>query len=162
MDTCNCWWVLPCCLAHASSTSACDTWCYTLEDNNTAGLVSPHTPPAAASGHYTITWTLKNGGWPRYIGTNLAGLYRQVFGITDLKGLQHDFKFIPAKPLKEQAAPDATAAATNDQTTLRCVRECFITYSQQPQASTALILKTASIVLASSKAYMYTTASMLA
>lgn len=87
--------------------------------------MSTHVPPAAASGHYTITWTLKNGGWTRYIGTNLAGLYKLVFGMADIKGLQHDFRFIPNKPLQERAAPDATAAATNDQQRLRCVLECM-------------------------------------
>jgi hypothetical protein len=30
---------------------------------------------------FKITWTLKEGGWPRYIATQLAGMYRQVFGI---------------------------------------------------------------------------------
>lgn len=55
---------------------------------------------STVSGHYRITWTLKNGGWPRYIATNLAGMYRNVFGINNVKGLQgNDFKFIPHKPV---------------------------------------------------------------
>lgn len=96
--------------------------------------MSTRVPPAAASGHYTITWTLKNGGWTRYIGTNLAGLYRLVFGMADIKGLNHDFKFIPNKPLQEQTAADATAAAANDQQPLRCVLVCMCA-SQQLQDS---------------------------
>jgi hypothetical protein len=107
-------------------------------------------PPAAASQHYTITWTLKNGGWTRYIGTNLAGLYRLVFGITDIKGHQHDFKFIPAKPLPDQAAADATAAATNDQRPLRCVAQGIMQcMCQQPPPIKASSLQAASIMLAS-------------
>lgn len=81
---------------------------------------------AVDSGHYTITWTIKNGGWPRYIATNIAGMYKLVFGITDVKGLeQNDFKFIPAasvKPIKVQddaADVDDTAAAADDQTRIR-------------------------------------------
>jgi len=83
-------------------------------------------PMDADSGHYTITWTIKNGGWPRYIATNIAGMYKLVFGITNVKGLEHnDFKFIPAasvKPIKVQddaADVDDTAAAADDQTRLR-------------------------------------------
>jgi hypothetical protein len=38
-----------------------------------------------ASGHYTVIWTTKTGGWPNYINTNIAGLYRLVFGISDVK-----------------------------------------------------------------------------
>jgi len=82
-------------------------------------------PSDADSGHYTITWTIKNGGWPRYIATNIAGMYKLVFGITDVKGLAvNDFKFIPAasvKPIKAQddtADQDDTAAASDDQTPL--------------------------------------------
>lgn len=72
----------------------------------------------ADSGHYTVTWTIKNGGWPRYISTNLAGLYRLVFGITDVKGLKYnDFKFIPNKAPEEAGQTEAmngTAAAADD------------------------------------------------
>jgi len=53
-------------------------------------------------------------------------MYKLVFGITNLKGLeQNDFKFIPAasvKPIKAQddaADVDDTAAAADDQTRLR-------------------------------------------
>lgn len=52
----------------------------------------------AESGDYKVTWTIKNGGWPRYIATNIAGMYRIVFGISDPKGLgENDFQFIPSK-----------------------------------------------------------------
>eukprot|EP00879_Flechtneria_rotunda_P009277 GHRR01009712.1.p1 GENE.GHRR01009712.1~~GHRR01009712.1.p1 ORF type:complete len:439 (+),score=125.12 GHRR01009712.1:755-2071(+) len=55
----------------------------------------------ADSNQYIVTWTLKNGGWPRYISTNIAGMYRIVFGISIIKGLEdNDFKFIPAKSVK--------------------------------------------------------------
>jgi hypothetical protein len=42
--------------------------------------------PSACSGCagsrlFKITWTLKEGGWLRYIATQLAGMYRQVFGV---------------------------------------------------------------------------------
>lgn len=69
----------------------------------------------AASGHYTVMWTTKTGGWPRYINTNLAGLYRLVFGINEVRGVtNNDFKFIPNKK-PTAVAPDATAATANDQ-----------------------------------------------
>lgn len=69
---------------------------------------------AADSGLFKITWTLKNGGWPRYIATNLAGMYRNVFGIKKVKGLKYnDFKFIPHKPLPKSQA--AAAAAEGSQ-----------------------------------------------
>lgn len=69
----------------------------------------------AESGHYTVMWTTKTGGWPRYINTNLAGLYRLVFGINEVKGVtNNDFRFIPNKK-PEAVAPDATAATANDQ-----------------------------------------------
>eukprot|EP00878_Enallax_costatus_P028047 GHUV01030249.1.p1 GENE.GHUV01030249.1~~GHUV01030249.1.p1 ORF type:complete len:309 (+),score=43.84 GHUV01030249.1:241-1167(+) len=62
-------------------------------------------PQDAATGHYKITWTLRNGGWPRYISTNLAGMYRNVFGINEVKGLKdNDFKFIPNKPVTSMRA----------------------------------------------------------
>lgn len=45
-----------------------------------------------------LTWDLKRGGWPRYVNTNLAGMYRVVFGQSEVKGgIDHDFKYIPAK-----------------------------------------------------------------
>lgn len=69
-------------------------------------------PQPADSGHYTVTWTIKNGGWPRYIATNLASLYRLVFGITELKGMKYnDFKFIPNKTPEEITTGEDTAAA---------------------------------------------------
>jgi Uma2 family endonuclease len=68
-------------------------------------------------------WTTKTGGWPRYINTNLAGLYRLVFGINEVKGVSNsDFKFIPNKKPEKPVVPDATAASANDQEPLnRCV-----------------------------------------
>lgn len=62
----------------------------------------------ADSGHYMVTWTIRNGGWPRYVSTNLASLYRLVFGITDLKGVKYnDFKFIPNKAPEDISTADA-------------------------------------------------------
>jgi hypothetical protein len=42
----------------------------------------------AGSGDYKTSWTIRNGGWPRYISTNIAGMWRQVFKVKDVKGLE--------------------------------------------------------------------------
>lgn len=44
--------------------------------------------PVSGSGDYKTSWTIRNGGWPRYISTNIAGMYRNVFGIKNVKGLE--------------------------------------------------------------------------
>lgn len=54
----------------------------------------------ADSGDYTTSWTVRNGGWQRYIMTNLVGMYCQAFGMKNLKGVPaSDFKFIPNRPV---------------------------------------------------------------
>jgi hypothetical protein len=66
-----------------------------------------------------MVWTLRRGGWPRYIATTLAALYRQVFGVKQVQGLDHDFVFVPSRepPLLRRrrrnraGAKAATAAA---------------------------------------------------
>jgi hypothetical protein len=40
------------------------------------------------SGDYKTSWTIRNGGWPSYISTNIAGMWRQVFKIKEVKGLE--------------------------------------------------------------------------
>ncbi|WIA39152.1 hypothetical protein OEZ86_005280 [Tetradesmus obliquus] len=61
---------------------------------------------------FKITWTLKEGGWHRYIATQLAGMYRQVFGIGKVKGLKYnDFRFIPNQPI---TPADIAAVAAAD------------------------------------------------
>ncbi|KAI8472007.1 MAG: male sterility protein-domain-containing protein [Monoraphidium minutum] len=61
---------------------------------------------AAESGDYMMSWTLRRGGWPRYIATTLAGMYRQIFGITRVEGpIDHDFAFIPSRERSRSAAP---------------------------------------------------------
>jgi hypothetical protein len=42
----------------------------------------------AGSGDYKTSWTIRNGGWPRYISTNIAGMWRQVFKVKEVKGLE--------------------------------------------------------------------------
>jgi hypothetical protein len=45
-----------------------------------------------------MAWTLRLGGWPRYIATALAGMYRTVFGVTEVRGpIGHDYAFIPSR-----------------------------------------------------------------
>ncbi|KAF8068303.1 L-aspartate oxidase [Scenedesmus sp. PABB004] len=72
----------------------------------------------AGSGHYTVTWTIRNGGWLRYIHTNIAGMYRIVFGMSNLKGLEDsEFRFIPSRsvlPVQRSASAAAAAAADED------------------------------------------------
>ncbi|KAF6257117.1 male sterility protein-domain-containing protein [Scenedesmus sp. NREL 46B-D3] len=66
----------------------------------------------AASRLFKITWTLKEGGWPRYIATQLAGMYRQVFGVSKVKGLKYnDFRFIPHQAI---TPADVAAVASAD------------------------------------------------
>jgi hypothetical protein len=71
-----------------------------------------------------VTWTIRNGGWPRYVSTNLASLYRLVFGITDLKGMKYnDFKFIPNK-----APEEITTAVADDTQPLNRYCNCACMY----------------------------------
>jgi hypothetical protein len=45
----------------------------------------------------------------------LAGIYRQVFGIKEIKGMAHDFVFVPhKKPAAAAAAADTVADAVAD------------------------------------------------
>eukprot|EP00878_Enallax_costatus_P005649 GHUV01005923.1.p1 GENE.GHUV01005923.1~~GHUV01005923.1.p1 ORF type:complete len:571 (+),score=168.70 GHUV01005923.1:688-2400(+) len=69
----------------------------------------------SGSAHYKVTWTIRNGGWPRYISTNIAGMYRIVFGMSDVKGLEdNDFKFIPSRSRVLAPAKDPSGAPEND------------------------------------------------
>lgn len=68
----------------------------------------------AGSGDYKTSWTIRNGGWPRYISTNIAGMWRQVFKVKEVKGLEdNDFKFIANRSVRPGFKPD-TAKASND------------------------------------------------
>lgn len=61
-----------------------------------------------------MVWTLRRGGWPRYIATTLAGMYRQVFGLNRVEGpIDHDFRFIPSRepPLLRRRRKLAPAAS---------------------------------------------------
>ncbi|GBF91108.1 hypothetical protein Rsub_04777 [Raphidocelis subcapitata] len=63
---------------------------------------------------YVMVWTLHRGGWPRYVATTLAGMYRQVFGCRSVQGpIGHDFVFIPSRepPLLRRRRRRAGAAA---------------------------------------------------
>jgi hypothetical protein len=61
----------------------------------------------AASRLFKITWTLKEGGWPRYIATQLAGMYRQVFGVSKVRTVRLGFK--PSTSAAAAAAAAVTA-----------------------------------------------------
>lgn len=72
---------------------------------------------AAATGEYTVTWTIKNGGWPRYIHTNIAGMYRQVSGRHWGSGTRHPCPMLPFAPLPTAYKPPATPPSGNLPTT---------------------------------------------